>query len=205
MPSIVIRCPRCERKVLDDGKPEDLRCGCGAHLGYDREGKAVVYDVYEDVERLQDALSVAEEELASRRAESEENQQLRQAVDAVCDYFVCPRCGASVRRDRISLHPAHDQKPPWNTGFEWVGSCPACEKARRDEHEPDQGVRGMVATHLLAHGYHGLYNDDSNCGCELADLMPCTEPSPYCRPGVKKPCDCGEGCDWHIVPREETS
>lgn len=46
--------------------------------------------------------------------------------------FACPRCGASVRRDEISLHPAHEQAPPWNSGFEWCGSCPSCEAKRRE-------------------------------------------------------------------------
>jgi hypothetical protein len=47
------------------------------------------------------------------------------------DVFRCPRCGADVRRDEIALHPAHEQDPPWNTGFEWVGSCPECDAKRR--------------------------------------------------------------------------
>jgi hypothetical protein len=48
------------------------------------------------------------------------------------DSFRCPKCGHGTPRDRIALHPAHQQDPPWNTGFEWVGSCPLCERARRE-------------------------------------------------------------------------
>jgi hypothetical protein len=49
------------------------------------------------------------------------------------DRFYCPKCDEAIPRDEIRLHPAHEQKPPWNTGFEWVGSCPRCDERRRKE------------------------------------------------------------------------
>jgi hypothetical protein len=52
-------------------------------------------------------------------------------LEAAEDVFVCPRCGAGIRRLEIPLHQAHEQDPPWNTGFEWCGSCPRCDEKRR--------------------------------------------------------------------------
>jgi hypothetical protein len=74
----------------------------------------------------------------------------------------------------------------------------------------ERDVRRIVAKHLEAFGYDGLYSPRNDCGCELSDLMPCDEEGiGDCEPGVKDDCDpehCmadGE-CPWHIVPREKT-
>ena len=37
-------------------------------------------------------------------------------------------------------------------------------------------LKGIVAKWLKAHGYDGLANEDSECGCEFSDFMPCEEP-----------------------------
>ena len=61
----------------------------------------------------------------------DEAQAIARDCPAEMDSFVCPKCGNAIRRDDIPLHQAHEQDPPWNTGFEWCGSCPACDKKRR--------------------------------------------------------------------------
>lgn len=64
-------------------------------------------------------------------------------------------------------------------------------------------IADIVNEYLQKHGYDGLYSTDDDCGCELADLFPCTGMTPECEPGYKQPCDCGEGCQWHIGPKKE--
>ena len=77
---------------------------------------------------------------------------------------------------------------------------------RHDEIErlrPTPGTtREMVAHCLTVLGYDGLYADD--CGCSVTDdFMPYQDSCACCEPGIKVPCPewCGEGCDFHIVPR----
>lgn len=62
-------------------------------------------------------------------------------------------------------------------------------------------VKKIVAKHLSETGHDGLYNDSAECACELADLMPCGGDSAECEPGYRHPCDCGEGCDFHMNAR----
>ncbi len=63
-------------------------------------------------------------------------------------------------------------------------------------------VRRIVAEWLKAHGADGLY--DSGCFCLLDDLFECcSELTDRCGPGVKVPCGCGGGCDYHMAPMEE--
>lgn len=60
-------------------------------------------------------------------------------------------------------------------------------------------VREMVEKHLKDNGYDGLGGD--GCGCILADLIPCVDaPIEHCEAGHRVPCDCGEECNFHIVP-----
>jgi len=61
-------------------------------------------------------------------------------------------------------------------------------------------VKEIVAEWLKANGYGGLCNTDIDCGCELADLMPCDsegcdlcEPAYRCDPDCKN-CDATEHC-----------
>lgn len=61
----------------------------------------------------------------------------------------------------------------------------------------------IVAEWLTDNRYDGLFSIYGECGCEIADLMPCECDGSQCEPGYKAPCDppdCpadGE-CDWHI-------
>lgn len=57
-------------------------------------------------------------------------------------------------------------------------------------------------------GYEGLYHPEGYCACNLTDLMKNCDDMGYayydapCRRGVQVPCRCGEGCSYHIVPKE---
>lgn len=60
-------------------------------------------------------------------------------------------------------------------------------------------VKEMVAEYLKEKGYDGLYSEDGECGCELADLAPCLAMGTHCRAGYRVDgCACGEGHDFHI-------
>lgn len=62
-------------------------------------------------------------------------------------------------------------------------------------------VSGIVLAYLQAHGFDGLYNDIV-CGCEADDIFCCCgDGIENCVPGIKLPCNCGEGCNFHIGPR----
>lgn len=37
-------------------------------------------------------------------------------------------------------------------------------------------VQEIVAVWLKDNGYDGLFSEDYECGCEISDLMPCSEP-----------------------------
>ena len=70
-------------------------------------------------------------------------------------------------------------------------------------------IQDIVKEWLTENSYEGLCNDD--CGCEVADLMPCDQPNPYlCEAGYKIPCpgpeDCkADGdCPWHISPNKSS-
>ncbi len=38
---------------------------------------------------------------------------------------------------------------------------------------------------LKAHGYDGLRDEDSECGCSLDDFAPCDMPEPSCLPAYR--------------------
>ena len=61
-------------------------------------------------------------------------------------------------------------------------------------------VKKIVAEWLAESGYDGLVEMDGECACSVDDLMPCSEPGVWCEAGHVMKCDCGEGCDYHIVP-----
>ena len=44
-------------------------------------------------------------------------------------------------------------------------------------------VKVIVEEYLEKNGYDGLYHED--CGCFIADLFPCGEPSETCEPGYR--------------------
>lgn len=58
-------------------------------------------------------------------------------------------------------------------------------------------IQDMVAEWLKAHKLAGLCNSDLECGCLIADLMPCGDPRPDCVAGRKTKCNCGEH-DFHV-------
>lgn len=63
-------------------------------------------------------------------------------------------------------------------------------------------VEEIVRAYLVAGGYDGLYCP-GECCCSVDHLFPCEQVSTECEPGYRLPCDCGEGCDFHIGPRED--
>lgn len=65
-------------------------------------------------------------------------------------------------------------------------------------------IQRIVEDWLKAHEYEGLYSASEDCACVMGDLMPCCGEWGWpteCRPGVKVPCDCGEGCEFHVVAK----
>ena len=67
-------------------------------------------------------------------------------------------------------------------------------------------IREIVEKWLKENGYDGLYNWSENCACCLDDLFVCGALSGGCEAGMKKmgcSTECGEGCDFHIVPKEK--
>jgi len=70
-------------------------------------------------------------------------------------------------------------------------------------------VKEIVRKWLQENGYTGLYGDD--CGCEIADLMPCdSEDAINCKAGYKVKCtkDCEHDFDykegnWHVQADKE--
>jgi len=59
-------------------------------------------------------------------------------------------------------------------------------------------VKELLKEYLRKNDYDGLWGEE--CCCDIDELCLCCESSEVleCRPGVKKPCDCGEGCRFHI-------
>lgn len=47
----------------------------------------------------------------------------------------------------------------------------------------------MIRSGLAAMGADGLVNEDTGCGCVLADLFPCGECGCQCSPAKIAPCD----------------
>lgn len=67
-------------------------------------------------------------------------------------------------------------------------------------------VRRMVAEHLKARGYDGLYCPASDCGCQLSQLAPCDnlESMEECLPGYEHPAlpNDRSGFDFYIKPEK---
>lgn len=73
-------------------------------------------------------------------------------------------------------------------------------------------IRVVLGEWLASKGFDGLYNNDEGCGCELKELMPCSDD--YigdCEPGYRDRCDCrdddeggeeSEGHEFHINPEK---
>lgn len=54
----------------------------------------------------------------------------------------------------------------------------------------------IIKQYLIDNGFDGLYNEDLECGCELADLEPCDSLQSNCKAGYKHPGN--EGNDFYI-------
>lgn len=64
-------------------------------------------------------------------------------------------------------------------------------------------VKSIVAAYLEEKGYDGLCGGDQGeeCQCALENLFYCDIGYQVheCQPGYKAPCDCDEGCKFHII------
>jgi len=58
-------------------------------------------------------------------------------------------------------------------------------------------VKEIVIKYLKENSYDGLYNENG-CGCDIENLVECESECDECIAGYKTPCDCGEGCEFHI-------
>lgn len=66
-------------------------------------------------------------------------------------------------------------------------------------------VGEMVVEYLKKNDFDGLVSRCGECSCTLDDLMPCeSDDIPGCSAGYKVPCDCGEGCGFHIATQKPT-
>ena len=58
-------------------------------------------------------------------------------------------------------------------------------------------VLEILEAWLERNGFDGLYQPGV-CACLGNDLAPCGQIQGDCKPGFKRPCNCGEVCEWHI-------
>lgn len=54
----------------------------------------------------------------------------------------------------------------------------------------------IIEKYLKENGYDGLYR--TGCGCMIGELFPCANYPDDCKAGYKVPCDCEDGCNWHM-------
>ena len=61
-------------------------------------------------------------------------------------------------------------------------------------------VKELIKQYAKENGFDGLVHDWGECGCEIDDLCPCElSDLADCAFGYKVPCDCGDGCAFHIA------
>ncbi len=81
---------------------------------------------------------------------------------------------------------------------------PVCIAGHRGTFDgPEIDLVTMLQDHLDSQNLDGLVNARTGCWCVGKDLLDCTGPATYCEAGVKVPCDCDEGHEFHIMPRED--
>lgn len=83
----------------------------------------------------------------------------------------------------------------------WCAAWKGQKTTVGDRVEPVVSCGEMIRIYLEQNGYDGLVERDSECGCELDNLMPCESDDVLsCQAGHKiMECTCGEGCPFHIV------
>lgn len=59
----------------------------------------------------------------------------------------------------------------------------------------------IIKQHLIDNEFDGLYNEDLECGCEIADLEPCDALQSDCTAGYKHTCD--KEYDFYIKDHKE--
>ncbi len=63
-------------------------------------------------------------------------------------------------------------------------------------------VKEIVTEYLTTHGYDGLYEPDTECGCTLDCLALCGQMLEVCQPAYRHKCESGE-CEWHMMPSRD--
>lgn len=65
-------------------------------------------------------------------------------------------------------------------------------------------IKEITKEYLIKNNYDGLICPEVPCGCSVEDLMECGEVHELCQGGYKVPCECDEGCKYHIAlkPKE---
>jgi hypothetical protein len=63
-------------------------------------------------------------------------------------------------------------------------------------------VREILVRYLRENSYDGLYSCWGECACKVDDLEPCGDIHLDCTAGYIVPCNCSEGCDFHIGEKE---
>ena len=61
----------------------------------------------------------------------------------------------------------------------------------------------IVLDYLKKNGFDGLFNTESECGCQIDELMPCGEPGIECTPGYKHAADPETSYDFIIGPNND--
>ena len=64
--------------------------------------------------------------------------------------------------------------------------------------------KGIIEKYLKDNGFDGLVQLDAECGCKVADLIPCGGPFDTCLPGYRGDDPSGE-CDWLIYATKEAA
>ena len=64
-------------------------------------------------------------------------------------------------------------------------------------------VKEIIEKYLKDNGFDGLCNSDSECGCDLEDLMPCDNECGDCEPAYKHKCPEGHESDWLMTLSKE--
>lgn len=65
-------------------------------------------------------------------------------------------------------------------------------------------VKEILVEWLRSHGFDGLFFE-GECACTVDDLAPCDSCFGDCVPGYCTPCNCGEGCAFHISRDKPTA
>jgi hypothetical protein len=64
-------------------------------------------------------------------------------------------------------------------------------------------VKEIVREYLIKNGFEGLVNQDSECGCDMEDLIVCDERCNNCEPAYRHKCPEGHEADYLMTLSKE--